>query len=223
MSFVDEDDIIETTEQTMARVFEAVGFSVAPPPWPRLPFSEAMLRYGSDKPDLRFGLEIADLGEEFALTEFKVFSRALSTAGGVSAGSTRGARELPRRELDELTEVARRFGAGGLVWAFVQEDGTWRSPAAKALTDGERAAVGRRLGASRVICCCSWPTRRMSPRPRWVRSASSSRAASGSSRTAAMRSAGSSTSRCSSARTRVGRRCTTRSRRRSAPSPIPGP
>jgi aspartyl-tRNA synthetase len=148
MSFVDEDDIIETTEQTMARVFEAVGFSVAPPPWPRLPFSEAMLRYGSDKPDLRFGLEIADLGEMFALTEFKVFSRVLSTSGGVVRGLNAGARELPRRELDELTEVARRFGAGGLVWAFVQQDGTWRSPAAKALADAERAAVGERLGAS---------------------------------------------------------------------------
>ena len=140
MAFVDEDDVIEVTEQTMARVFEAAGFSVAPPPWPRLPFAEAMLRYGSDKPDLRFGLEIADLGEAFAATEFQVFARVLET-GGVIRGLNAGARELPRRELDELTEVARRFGAGGLVWAFVQEDGTWRSPAAKALSDAEPVAA----------------------------------------------------------------------------------
>jgi len=147
MSFVEEDDVIEVTEQTMARVFEAVGFSVAAPPWPRLPYAEAMLRYGSDKPDERFGLEIADLGEAFASTGFQVFSRALE-AGGVVRGLNAGRRELPRRELDELTEVVRRFGAGGLVWAFVQADGTWRSPAAKALSDEERTAVATRLGAS---------------------------------------------------------------------------
>ncbi len=146
MSFVEEDDVIEITETTMAHVFEAAGFSVAPPPWPRLPFAEAMLRYGSDKPDLRFGLEIAELGEAFAGTGFQVFSRVLD-GGGVVRGLNAGARELPRRELDELTEVVRRFGAGGLVWAFVQEDGSWRSPAAKALSDAERAGVAERLGA----------------------------------------------------------------------------
>ncbi len=145
MSFVDEDDVIEVIEGLMARVFEDAGFPVsAPPPWPRLSYAEAMLRYGSDKPDVRFGLELCDLGAELAGTEFKVFSGVLDS-GGVIRGLNAGAREVPRSELDALTEHVKRFGAGGLVWAFVQEDGTWRSPTAKFLTDEQREAVTRKL------------------------------------------------------------------------------
>jgi aspartyl-tRNA synthetase len=105
-----------------------------------------MARFGTDRPDLRFGLEIADLGPALQGTEFKVFAGALAS-GGVVRGLNAGARELPRSELDALTEVVKRFGAGGLVWAFVQEDGSWRSPIAKFLSDDERAAVGRVLSA----------------------------------------------------------------------------
>jgi aspartyl-tRNA synthetase len=101
-----------------------------------------MARYGSDRPDLRFGLEIADLSEAVVGTEFKVFASA-----EVVRGLNAGAREVPRKDLDELTEVVKRFGAGGLVWAFVQEDGSWRSPVAKFLSDDERAAIGRQLSA----------------------------------------------------------------------------
>jgi aspartyl-tRNA synthetase len=108
-------------------------------------YDEAMARYGSDRPDVRFGLEISDLGDALAGTEFKVFAGALQS-GGVVRGINAGARELPRSELDALTELAKRFGAGGLVWAFVQEDGGWRSPIAKFLSDDERAAVTERLG-----------------------------------------------------------------------------
>jgi aspartyl-tRNA synthetase len=148
MSFVDEDDVIGAIEGLMARVFEETGFAVtAPPPWPRLTYDEAMLRYGSDKPDVRFGLELSDLGAELAQTEFKVFSGVLAS-GGVIRGLNAGAREVPRSELDALTEHVRRFGAGGLVWAFVQDDGTWRSPTAKFLTDEQREAVTRKLGGS---------------------------------------------------------------------------
>ena len=146
MSFVEEDDIIAVTEGVMARVFEAAGFEVQPPPWPRMGYDEAMARYGSDRPDVRFGLEIGDLGEALAGTEFKVFAGALSS-GGVVRGLNAGAREVPRKDLDELTEHVRRFGAGGLVWAFVQEDGTWRSPIAKFLSEDEIAAVTHALGA----------------------------------------------------------------------------
>ena len=145
MSFVDEDDVIGVIEGLMARVFEDTGFPIsAPPPWPRLSYDEAMLRYGSDKPDVRFGLELSDLGDELAGTEFKVFAGVLAS-GGVIRGLNAGAREVPRSELDALTEHARRFGAGGLVWAFVLEDGSWRSPTAKFLTDDQREAVTRKL------------------------------------------------------------------------------
>jgi aspartyl-tRNA synthetase len=145
MAFVDEDDVIGVIEGLMARVFEDAAFPVtAPPPWPRLSYDEAMLRYGSDKPDVRFGLELADLGGELAGTEFKVFAGVLA-AGGVIRGLNAGAREVPRSELDALTDHVKRYGAGGLVWAFVQEDGGWRSPTAKFLSDEQRDAVTRKL------------------------------------------------------------------------------
>ena len=147
MSFVEEDDVIGVIEELMARVFEDAGLPLAAPPWPRLGYDEAMARYGSDRPDVRFGLEIADLGAALAGTEFKVFAGALGS-GGVVRGINAGAREVPRSELDALTEHAKRFGAGGLVWAFVQDEGAWRSPIAKFLSDAERLAVTERLAGS---------------------------------------------------------------------------
>jgi aspartyl-tRNA synthetase len=145
MAFVDEDDVIGVIEGMLARVFEEAGFEAPPPPWPRMGFDEAMARFGSDRPDTRFGLEIQDLGDAVAGSEFKVFSGTLGS--GTVRGINAGAREVPRKDLDELTELVKRFGAGGLVWAFVQEDGSWRSPVAKFLSDEERAAVGRLLSA----------------------------------------------------------------------------
>ncbi len=146
MSFVDEDDVIDTLEAVMGAVFAAVGFEVGAPPWPRMSYVEAMARYGSDRPDTRFGLEIAELGAALRGTAFNVFAGALA-AGGVVRGINAGARELPRSELDALTEVAKRQGAKGLVWAFVQEDGSWRSPVAKFLATEEIASVGEMLRA----------------------------------------------------------------------------
>jgi aspartyl-tRNA synthetase len=146
MAFVDEDDVIGVIEGMLARVFEEAGFEAPPPPWPRMAYDEAMARFGTDRPDTRFGLEIQDLGAAVAGSEFKVFSGTLG-AGGVVRGINAGAREVARKELDELTEVVKRFGAGGLVWAFLQDDGTWRSPVAKFLSDDERAAIGRLLSA----------------------------------------------------------------------------
>jgi aspartyl-tRNA synthetase len=144
MAFVEEDDVIAVTEGVMARVFEAAGFEVPPAPWPRMAYDEAMLRYGIDRPDVRFGLEISDLGDTLAGTEFKVFAGALAS-GGVVRGLNAGPREVPRKDLDELTEHVKRYGAGGLVWAFVQEDGTWRSPIAKFLSEQEIGAVTQAL------------------------------------------------------------------------------
>jgi aspartyl-tRNA synthetase len=147
MAFVEEDDVIETMEAVMGAVFAATGFPADGPPWPRMGFDEAMLRFGSDRPDTRFGLEIADLGAAVASSEFKVFSGALA-GGGVVRGLNAGAREVPRSELDELTELAKRHRAKGLVWAFVQEDGTWRSPVAKFLSEDEVRGVTETLAGS---------------------------------------------------------------------------
>ncbi len=142
MSFVEEEDVITTIEGMLARVFEEAGFEAPPPPWPRLTYADAVARYGTDRPDTRFGLEIQDLTEAVSGTEFKVFATA-----EVVRGLNAGAREVPRKDLDALTELVKRFGAGGLVWAFLQDDGSWRSPIAKFLSDDERAAIGRALSA----------------------------------------------------------------------------
>jgi aspartyl-tRNA synthetase len=146
MSFVEEDDVIDVVEGVLQRVFEATGFPVQGPPWPRMGYDEAMLRFGSDRPDVRFGLEISDLGEAVAGSEFKVFSGALGS-GGVVRGLNAGPRDLARSDLDALTDMAKQYGAKGLVWAFVQEDGSWRSPVAKFLSDEERAAITHAVSA----------------------------------------------------------------------------
>jgi len=148
MSFADEEDVITTTEALMARVFEAGGFTGVPaPPYERIEYEDALARYGSDRPDRRFGLEISDLGAAVPSSEFQVFAGALE-AGGVVRGLNAGARELARSELDALTEEAKRWGAKGLVWAFVEEDGTWRSPIAKFLSAEEVASLTERLGGA---------------------------------------------------------------------------
>jgi aspartyl-tRNA synthetase len=148
MGFVEEDDVLETTEAVMGTVFERTGFDVPPPPWPRMTYAEAVDRFGSDRPDTRFGLELQDLGAELAETEFKVFAGALES-GGVVKGINAGPRELPRSELDALTEHAKQHGAKGLVWAFVQDhDPGWRSPNAKFLSEREIAGITSRLEAT---------------------------------------------------------------------------
>ncbi len=147
MSFVDEDDVIGTMEAVMWAVFERAGFGASEPPWPRMTFAEAVSRFGTDRPDTRFGVELHDLGTVLAGSEFQVFAGALRS-GGVVRGINAGARELPRSELDALTELAKQHGAKGLVWAFVLQNGSWRSPIAKFLSPEEIEGIGVALGAS---------------------------------------------------------------------------
>jgi aspartyl-tRNA synthetase len=147
MAFVHEDDVIDATEAVMGSVFEREGFDVAPPPWPRMTFAEAVARYGIDRPDTRFGLELHDLGEALKATEFKVFASVLHSDDGVVRGINAGRRELARSDLDGLTELAKQHGAKGLVWAYVQDEG-WRSPIAKFLSEQEIKAINARLDAT---------------------------------------------------------------------------
>ena len=150
MAFVEEEDVLETSEAAIGAVFAQTGFDVPAPPWPRMTHAEAMGRFGSDRPDTRFGLELKDLGAAVAGSEFKVFSGALES-GGVVRGINAGARELTRSDLDALTELAKQHGAKGLVWAFVQDDtagDAWRSPIAKFLTPAEITAISEKLDAT---------------------------------------------------------------------------
>lgn len=146
MSFVDEEDVLEMMEAVLGTVFAQEDFGVPAPPWERVTWEEAMRRWGSDRPDRRFGLELQDLGDAVKTSEFQVFAGALKSGGAV-LGINAGKRELPRSDLDALTEFAKQYGAKGLVWAFVQEDGTLRSPIAKFLTEDEITAIKAALDA----------------------------------------------------------------------------
>jgi len=145
MSFVDVDDVLEVNERLLAHVFERVGGPKVELPIERLPYDEAMSRFGTDRPDLRFGLELVDLSQALTETEFKVFRGAIESGGAVR-GINAGRRELPRSELDGLISRAQELGAKGLVWAFREGEG-WRSPTAKFLSEGELGELNRCLGA----------------------------------------------------------------------------
>jgi len=145
MSFVSVDDVIELNERLLAHVFGRVGGPAIDGPIERLAYDEAMDRFGTDRPDLRFGLELVDVSPALAETEFKVFRGAIE-AGGAVRGLNAGRRELPRSELDGLIERAQELGAKGLVWAF-REGAGWRSPTAKFLSAAELAELNRLLGA----------------------------------------------------------------------------
>jgi aspartyl-tRNA synthetase len=145
MSFVGVDDVIELNERLLAHVFARVDGPALELPVERLSYDEAMDRFGTDRPDLRFGLELVDLSEALRGTEFKVFSGAIESGGAVR-GLNAGRRELPRSELDGLISRAQELGAKGLVWAFREGDG-WRSPTAKFLSEEELRELNGLLGA----------------------------------------------------------------------------
>jgi len=147
MGFVAEDDVIDVMEAVMARVFAVAGFEAGAPPWPRLGYDEAMARFGSDRPDTRFGLELVDVSDALAGSEFKVFQAVLAGGGAVRALNA-GRRELSRSELEGLNAIVQRHGAKAVAWAFVEGGGGWRSPIAKFLGEDRIAAASTILGAS---------------------------------------------------------------------------
>jgi aspartyl-tRNA synthetase len=144
MSFVEVEDVLGLNERLIAAVLAEMGIEVATP-FPRLAYDDAVARFGSDKPDTRFGMEIADLTDILAGTEFNAF-RSVIEDGGAVRGFNAGRRELSRAELDGLIDEAKELGAKGLVWAFREGDG-WRAPIAKFLSAEELRALNERLGA----------------------------------------------------------------------------
>ena len=145
LSFVEEEDVMGLCDRLLPAVLAVAGVELAGP-IDRLTWDHAMLRYGTDAPDRRAGMEIQDLGDAFADSDFQVFASVLASGGAVR-GFNAGSGGYSRARLDELTEKARGAGAKGLVWAVVEDDGGWRSPVAKFLSDGERAAAGKALAA----------------------------------------------------------------------------
>ncbi len=145
MSFVTVEDVLDLNERLIADLLGEQGIEV-PTPLPRLGYDEAIARFGTDRPDLRFGLEIVDLTDALRGTEFNAFRGVIDDDGTVS-GINAGARELSRADLDRLIEEAKELGAKGLVWAYREGDG-WRSPIAKFLSDQEIEQLNERLDAS---------------------------------------------------------------------------
>jgi aspartyl-tRNA synthetase len=144
MAFVDEEDVYELIDPLLERVLALGGIEVQLP-LERVSYDEVMLRYGSDRPDRRLGVEIVELTEVFRGSEFKVFGGAVEGGGVVRALRARG--DFPRSRIDRLEEKAKSLGAKGLAWAVVEADGTWRSPIAKFLAEDEVSRTTQALEA----------------------------------------------------------------------------
>jgi aspartyl-tRNA synthetase len=143
-SFVTPEDIFTLTEGMLAAIFEAAGKNTIKTPFDRLTYREAVGRFGSDKPDRRFAMELVDLSDEFRTSTFKVFRGAIDAGGVVKAINAKGFAVITIGQADELTEIAKTFGAKGL--AFIKaEEGEWKSPIVKFLSDTEKAVLRSKL------------------------------------------------------------------------------
>ncbi len=137
MSFVDQDDIIRINEEMIAKLFKEIRGVEIPLPILRMPYKEAMERYGSDKPDIRFGFELVDIKDVFKDTAFQVFAETITKGGDIRAINAKGCGDrLSRREIDALVEYVRIYRAKGLAWFKVTEDGV-KSPIEKFLSEDE--------------------------------------------------------------------------------------
>ncbi|WP_327580736.1 aspartate--tRNA ligase [Nonomuraea sp. NBC_00507] len=143
MSFVDQEDVIEVGEKLIGRLWKEIAGYELPTPLPRMTYADAMARYGSDKPDLRFGQELVEMTAYFANTSFRVFQ-----AEYVGAVVMPGGASQTRKELDGWQEWARSRGAKGLAYVLVQEDGTLGGPVAKNLSEEEAGGLGAKVGAN---------------------------------------------------------------------------
>jgi len=146
MSFIDQEEIMALMEQLLAAVVKEVKSIDVALPFPRLTYHESMDRYGSDKPDTRFGLELKDVSDVARVSDFKVFAQAIELGGQVKGFAATGMAKLSRKEVDDLTNEAKVFGAKGLAWIKVTDSG-FDSPIAKFFKEGQVAEIAARLGA----------------------------------------------------------------------------
>jgi aspartyl-tRNA synthetase len=145
MSFVGEEDVMRMTEGMMEALFQRVPGFELDTPFPRLTYEEAVGRYGLDKPDTRFALELKDVSDIVGRSNFKVFADAVGKGGIVKALNAKGCIDFSRKEIDDLTDFVSVYRARGMAWVKVRED-NWQSPIAKFFTDDERAALVERIG-----------------------------------------------------------------------------
>lgn len=146
MSFVSEEEVQEVVEGLLWKLFKELLSIEIPIPFPRLPYKEALERFGTDKPDMRFGMELVDLSELFKGGPFRVFSEELERGGVVKSINVKGGGSLSRREIDELTKEVMDLGAKGLAWVRLNEDG-WQGPLSKFLTEGLKEKLQEKTNA----------------------------------------------------------------------------
>ena len=149
LSFVDVEEVLDVNERLLAKIFqEVLGVEVALP-IPRMTWQEAMDRYGSDKPDIRFGMELTDVTETVKDCEFAVFKGAAENGGTVRGINAKGQGAMPRKKIDKLVEFAKGYGAKGLAYAAVQEDGTVKSSFGKFMKEEEMSALIEAMGGEK--------------------------------------------------------------------------
>ena len=141
LSFVDVDDVIDVNERLLHKLFKEILGVEVPLPIQRMTWQEAMDRFGSDKPDLRFGMELKNVSDVVKDCEFVVFKNALENGGTVRGINAEGQGHMPRKKIDALVEFAKGYGAKGLAYVAIQEDGTYKSSFAKFMTDEQMAAL----------------------------------------------------------------------------------
>jgi len=145
MSFVHEGMVYDLIEGWLGSLYKELSGVELPRPFPRIAYAEAMERYGTDRPDLRFGLELVNLTDIVASSEFKVFRQAVERGGMVKSLRLPGGSVLSRKDLDDLVEFVKIYGAKGMAWIKIQPDG-WQSPIVKFLSDDVRRRMGERMG-----------------------------------------------------------------------------
>ena len=146
MSFIEQEDIYNLIEGALVRIMKDVKGVEVSAPFPRLDYAEAMNRYGSDKPDTRFGMELVDLSDILSESEFKVFSGTIASGGKVMAINAKGlASVISRKKIDEMTDVVKSLGAKGLAWGKINEDGSLQCQIAKFLKEEEMNSVLKAL------------------------------------------------------------------------------
>ncbi len=147
LSFVDEEQIITVTEGMIVALFKSTLNLDLTPPFARVTYDQAINRFGTDRPDTRFAMELVNLTAIASTCGFKVFREIADSGGTVRAVNAKGCATFSRKELDDLTEYAVQFGAKGLAWVKMKAEGEWQSPIAKFFTDDERAAIAGELEA----------------------------------------------------------------------------
>jgi len=157
LSFADENDVMAMTEGLMVRIMKEVMDVGITTGFPRLTWAEAMERFGSDKPDTRFGMELRDVSDMVKDVDFQVFQSALESGGSVRGFCAEGCAALPRKQIDAFVELARTHKAKGLAWIILTEDGTIKSTISKFFTDDQLIAIAERFGATAgdVIFLCA--------------------------------------------------------------------